>query len=185
MAHFTKADVQYHGLGYGSTMVPAVNVKVYAQPGPKDWAQLYREEEDRRFDAEWVDAQLTDEQRGYWWSEACQRGWEQIQNDVAADTLFRRPVEVYSEGRSSGWAYVDYPRNYPGRTGHVFTREDVQGWDAVAIARWGKFARYCRETVADVPFQYLWLLYHNVYLPWREEEDLRLAKAAAVMRLSL
>lgn len=179
---FTKADITFHRIGYGSTSTPAVNVKVYASPGPAEWKMLQGHEgADRRFDQAWIDQHLTDRQRDTWWSAALEDGWEQLQRDIDAEHVWPFPVKVWSEGRSSGWAIIGHGEN--GRK--HWDRDDVASWDAVAVARWGKFARIARSCADDVPYQYLSLIYANVYLPWREDEDQRLAKAYAEMRLSV
>lgn len=189
MARFTRADIRYHGLGYGSTMVPAVNVKIYEDTKASHLAAFelaMGEEFDRRFTLEWVNGQ-PDKDRYSCWDEALREGWEQLQEDTNAEDVFGRTVEVFSEGRQGGWAYVDWPRSQrqAGTRGNLFTKDDVSTWDAVAVARWGKFVRYCRETCQDQHHRYLWRLFHDIYLPWREDEDRRLAAEAADARLSL
>lgn len=142
MKGFTKADVEYHG--YAGRMVPAVNVKVdlggYMRQN-KAYKSLWNAQETRP----WV----TEEQwnTAFYW--ACESGWEDLE-EIARDifgnnryvdrqgaTKYR--INVYSEGRSGGWAIVDG------------IDEDVALWDAIALNRWAKFATAARRIADGVP----------------------------------
>lgn len=151
-----KSDIRYHRLGYGSHGVPAVNVKVYASPTDAIAAQVARDNGDTSgaFTPAWINANLSDDQQNAWWGSALENGWEYLTESVNAENVFGRKVAIYSEGRSSGWAYVE-----------GIDCEHVDAWDAIALARWAKFDRFCRETVADIPYQYLSAVYLNVFEP--------------------
>jgi hypothetical protein len=159
-----KTEITYHGIGYGAEAGPAVNVKIHASPTNALALDVTRQYdgEDPRFTLDWIDAHLSEGQRNGWWEDACRHAWEQLQNDVNTENVFDRSgkVEIISEGRSGGWAIV-----------RGWTRDTVTGWDAVAVARWGKFARYARETANDVPFQYLAGIYLNVFEDWARNQD--------------
>ena len=177
-----KRDVQFHAEGYGGRMLPAVNVKVYDGPTGETWRQLRRDEHiDPRFDQAWIDAHLTDADREAYWQAALEHGWEQLQEDVNEEYVFGRKVAIASEGRSGGWAVVYNPSINGVQQGPLFDREDVLGWDAIALGRWARFARFCRETVRDVPYQYLMLIYLNRFEPWAEVQG-RLEQATAGAR---
>jgi len=150
-----KAEVQIH-CDQGRCK-PAVNVKIYnlrlEQALTLFQSQNAREDGITAFTLDWVE-QLSADVRDDWWHAACDRGWEQLEEDVNAENVFGRKVTIYSEGRSGGWAIVD-----------GMTAAEVEHWDAVALARWAKFVRYCRETTADVPYQYLDLIFYNRFQP--------------------
>lgn len=169
MTRFRKDDVEFHGDGMGRTVHAAVNVKVY-----RDIDSVLRD--DRRL-AEAIDGPevvapfrawyggLDDEDRerllGYAWDSAIEQGWEQLNADAAA--IFGYGYGVFSEGRSGGWAVVHLDRR------SQFDRDDVAGWDAVAIAKWAKFARLARAAADDVPYQMVGYLYLNQYPPMIRE----------------
>lgn len=163
-----KADITFHGLGTGGyRVVPAVNVKIKWLSGV-EWERLADKvradhNADARFSKAWIDQHMTDSQRNTWWDAACSDAWGQLEEDVNAENVFGRTVKIYSEGRSAGWAYVDKLTNGE--------RVDIESWDAVALARWAKFAKFARQTADDVPYQYLSLVYMNVFEPWAAAAD--------------
>jgi hypothetical protein len=73
-------------------------------------------------------------------------------------------------GRSDGWAMIAEKRA-DGKIGRSWTSEDVESWDAIMVAKWAKFALIARQAADDVPYQYLSLLYLNVFLPHYGGED--------------
>lgn len=160
-----KSDITYHGLGIGGyRMVPAVNVKIYARIDFRTLCAKVSADHDGianpEFTEDWIKANLGDEGGHEWWNEALSDAWDQLQEDVNAEGVFGRDVKVYSEGRSSGWAYID-----------GITREDVEGWNAIKLAQWARFAKFARQTADDVPYQYLSLIYLNVFEPWKVKRD--------------
>ena len=138
-------------------------MKVCASPTDALCARVSTDHEgkvDSRFTLAWIDAHIQQDHQYEWWNDALSQAWEQLQEDVDAENVFNHAVEVVSEGRSSGWAMIK-----------GWTRETVEGWDAVAVARWTKFAKYARQTVDDMPYQYLSLIYMNVFEPWVSNQD--------------
>lgn len=73
------------------------------------------------FDFEWLQP---------WWDAVAEQAWEDFE-EIASE-VFPTSVEVYSEGRSSGWLVV---HRLP----------DIEEWDAVALGRWRRFERLCRS----------------------------------------
>jgi len=94
----------------------------------------------------------------------------------AAREIFGPEARVYSEGRSGGWAVVA-----PGPSNVCYSREDVAAWDAIAVAKWGRFVRVCRETCEDIPYQAVWGYCANVWQPEREAEREEAERAAAAL----
>jgi hypothetical protein len=158
-----KADITFHHVGYSDRAVPAVNVKRYSGPTPEEWNAV-QAETGRTFNSQWIDRHLTDDDADLWWQAACSDGWERLQD--AATEIFGKGAKVYSEGRSGGWVCVD-----------GFSANDVETWDALAVSRWGNFARACQRVVDDLGYQYLMLIYMNVFEPWQAEQD-EIAKLA-------
>jgi len=124
MRRFTKDDVETHREGYGYTRLPAVNVKSYVYIDPDKVVDVYHCSE------------ATAEQ-------AVQNAWEchaqsfwETDTDSELDYFFgaHHGLKVYSEGRSSGWLVV---KGLP----------EIESWDAIAVARWGRFARAIRLQV--------------------------------------
>lgn len=151
---FSKSDITYHQLGYGYDSAPAVNVKVYAYPTDDLVRQVAT---DLGFDADRVLA---------WWHEyaesndalqvdafslACERGYDDLQ-DYAREIWEDRSLTVYSEGRSGGWAYIDQIR-----------ADAVEGWNAIDVMRWARFAKYARACADDVPYRMVNLIVANAY----------------------
>lgn len=187
MPRFTKADVQFHVDRF--TSHAAVNVKVYGtrEELTAAWRMLRQGEEiDPRFTADWIAAELTDDRQMGWWDEACAVAWERAQADYDAHAAdFWGPATIYSEGRSGGWAVIA-PKREPGLVSPPwFTREEVAGWDAIALAKWARFVKWLRQAADDVPYQYLSLIYSNVFEPWAEADQEARAAAQREEGLSL
>ena len=152
---FSKDDIEYHRLGYGYATVPAVNVKVdtyITDAMVKDVAQSdFAYDVDRvvewwRENVEDDDSLLSDA-----FSNACEQGWEDLQD--AAREIWNDPrLRVFSEGRSGGWAYVDSIR-----------ADDVEGWDAIELGKWSRFAKTARTIADDIPHGMVWSILANVY----------------------
>jgi hypothetical protein len=154
-----KDDVEFHRLGYGYDSVPAVNVKVSWPQGQKRrelLEEVERETGETGF-AGWAEeaqygGELADEWPDWAFGAACEDAWGMLQTD--AEEIFGAGTKVYAEGRSGGWAYID-----------GMTAEDVEGWDAIALGRWAKFARWARQQADNVPYQEAWIVAVNVYGP--------------------
>ena len=140
---------------------PAVNVKI-GWLRDQAWDQLARKvAEDHaaprpaEFTLAWIREALSQDAQDQYWQAAIDDAWEQLEEDVNHGweaPIFGRKVKIYSQGRSGGWAVVE-----------GFTREQVEGWDAIAVAKWAKFCRIARETADDVNYQYLSLIYLNQF----------------------
>ena len=110
---------------------------------------------DARFTEAAFDA-LPDDAKEAAWNFACERALEDLQ--AAAEDIFGDRAKVYSEGRSGGWASV---HGLP----------PVESWDAIDVSRWARFCRACAYAVAGVPYNALWGLCMNVWLPAQETRD--------------
>lgn len=157
-SRFTKADIEFH-YDHGRSR-PAVNVKVHnAWVG--EFAKLLPQvsedidgKANPHFNEEWLERHVSEDAWQDYFYSACEDGWELLQMD--AEEVFGRGVKVYSEGRQGGWAVVE----------GIDT--DVESWDAIAVARWGKFARWARAQADDVPYQMVRHAYINKFRPWVE-----------------
>lgn len=165
---FRKDDIEFHSHnGYG---VPAVNVKVYKDvrsiklPLELGSSAPLREDgtygpyttnyTDDGFTHEWIDEKLEeDDSDNFYFQSACESAWEWLTEE--AKEIFGRDVKVWSEGRSGGWAVVDG------------INDDVDSWDAIAVARWGRFVKAARAAADDVPYQIVMSLYLN---EWESEQ---------------
>ena len=181
MARFTKADVEFHREGYAGGQFAAVNVKVYGSfrsvklpldlgGVSDDMGKTFRTvTTDEGFTQDWIADNLTDDELNSYFEFACQDSWEQL-GTFAAET-FGAGYHVHSEGRSGGWALICYGatcgRGLTGRT--QFDREDVEGWDAIAVARWARFSAYAKALANDVPRQVVDSIYANRYEPEQEQ----------------
>lgn len=151
MRGFTKESIEYHSDGFGSSK-PAVNVKVRDSlaDGWRKWERS-NPDHDPAFTLNYIEETFSDDYLEGCWQLACEDGWEMIEDD--AREIFGRTsytdrngarkyaVNVYSEGRSGGWAVVD----------GIDT--DVESWDAIELDRWARFAKYARAYADDVMYQ--------------------------------
>lgn len=161
---FSRADIAFHCDGYGNQSAhAAVNVKVPYLP-PAAWVDLAaRVGTDHGGDRAYLPpfaafvAEIDAEQIQLWIDAACEDGWERAE-EIARET-FGDGYGVTSEGRSGGWAVVTY-HDRP-----TFARDEIAAWDAIAVTRWGRFARRLDDEVADLPYQALSLIYLNLYEP--------------------
>jgi len=126
---YRKSDVQTHNDGgYSGPEYPAVNVKVYNCGFDNDDIANHFKCDER-----------TAAQAGQFaWDSACQLFWEQAP-DTAVEIL-GAGVEVYSAGRSGGWLVVE-------------GLADLESWDAVMVAKWGRFERAIK---AEVKYRMSW-----------------------------
>lgn len=158
----TKEDVErsYHQGLHG---LPMVNVKVYGNVQTDGWHQFRNEEDaDPEFNEEWLAEHITDEHldRTFW--HVCEFGWEMLQSD--AEEIFGQKVTVEPAGRSGGWAVVR-------------GLEDIEEWDAVALAKWRKFARWARAAADAIPGDMIQSVYINEF-EWQKTEDAERERAA-------
>lgn len=160
-----KADVQtsYHS---GTEHMPMVNVKIYAGMHDLDWEtiDIDRDPEHADFDLHWVNEHVSEEQQSQWWYHACEHGYEQAETD--AQEIFGEHVKVWSAGRMGGWVVVD-------------KLPEIESWDALMLAKWKRFANFARAEADDTPRMTAELIYHNVYVEWRERQDQFADDAAA------
>lgn len=172
----SKADIEFHSDGYGRDSHAALNVKVYGGrvklpldlggSGPIGGPITYHVS-DPRFTHDWIDGHVSDERQNDAFQWACESGWD-MANDEAAE-VFGPGHRVYSEGRSGGWMVVHYGTY----SRPQFDREDVDGWDAIALGKWRKFAKWIDAIVGDIPRVIAEDLYVNEFTPWAEAEALR------------
>lgn len=156
MARFTKSDIRTHSEGYGRGAVPAVNVKIHDIGDVDALARRVAVDNGADYPEEFVRhvARLSEAERDHFWEYAITDGWEYLQESVNAERVFDRDVEVCSEGRSGGWAVVRGISDWWG---------DVDTWDAVKVKKWGKFARFARESADGVAYDWLGLIWINDY----------------------
>ena len=161
---YSRDDVQTHSDGFRSSR-PAVNVKVYRdlRDGWKDF-EKDEPDHDPRFTLDWIEENLSDSAvDSYFWS-TCETEFEYLSNYAVSDDDAIFPASRYGrltveqEGRMGGWAVVD---GLP----------DIEEWDAVLIARWGKFERIAREIADGIPRQMIDSIYINAFEAWSDEQD--------------
>lgn len=171
MRRFKKDDVEFHNSGYGSTMYPAINVKVNGNPDRVELPlvlnlvadTIYDEagevightpfvevKTDDAFTHEWIEANVTESTRNAVWEFTCGDAYEMFKADLTDDVFKDERIKVWSEGRSGGWVIVE-------------GLKDFESWDAVDVARWAKACRYAKAYVDDVPRQYIVSLYSNEF----------------------
>lgn len=119
--HYNKSDVETHTEGYYGRGYPAVNVKVYHFP------RAFKAIEHFHCTEEQAEKALE-----YAWNMAQTDFWEDAPN-IAID-IFGKGIKVYSAGRSGGWLIVQ-------------GLDDIEYWDAVALAKWHKFEKAIKEAV--------------------------------------
>jgi len=134
---------------------PVVNVKVTRAPTEKDFAMLV--ERDPRFTLAWIEANVSDDDRNHAWDEACRHCFEQAEED--AKEIFGQSTKLYQAGRSGGWLYID-----------GMTRESMEHWNAIDVAKWAKFEKWSKQTADDVPFQYLWYINERHFGEWASQQ---------------
>lgn len=167
MRKYTQDDVQQHTVGYGHNVLPAVNVKVYANVTHGIVEEVNR---DHGYaadgpDLEWVESQLEDSPD--WFDSACEFESEYLREwgaEIFAEAGHR--VKFWHEGRSGGWIVA---KGLP----------DLEEWDAILLGKWRKFERIAREIANGVPYQMVALLLFNVWEPMQEEHAEDVSAAAS------
>jgi len=167
---YSKEDVEFHSDGFRPSR-PAVNVKVYgsisnvplpldlgrySDDGGKTWKESRTDSE---FTHEWLEEHLAEDVELF--NYACENGWNMLQEEaveIFGKSIYGKPITVYSEGRSGGWAIVD---GLP----------EFESWNAVDLMRWRRFEIFAKATADDIPRQIIELAYFNVFLPWKEERE--------------
>lgn len=151
----TKADIDYHQLGYGSRRVPAVNVKIRdtLSDGYRAFRKLHPDA-DEGFTMEWIESLGEHYPEGIW-DFVVRTGWEELEE--RAREIYGKSVSVYSEGRQGGWAYIDG------------INTDVESWDAIEFTQWRSFAKFARETANDIMYRIVDSIYCNEW-EFRKQE---------------
>lgn len=129
----------------------SVNIKVPYRPLALAVQELQREREiPETLTAEWIEANVSDERLDaiFWW--VCAAEYEYF-TEWAAEIL--PGTTFYQDGRSGGWAVSNWDA------------DDVDGWDAVALAKWGKIERVAREIAEGVTAQVVLSVALNEYAP--------------------
>lgn len=161
----SKEDIEYHSDGFRDSK-PAVNVKVYdsLSQGFKKWSEY--EECDPRFTEEWIEENLSDEalDSTFWW--IIEIRWEDLENEAREIWNSRQyppnnkhTINVYSEGRSGGWAIVDG------------INTDVDSWDAIEFSKWRRFAKFARTTADYIMADVVDSIYCNRFEEWQLEQS--------------
>ena len=93
------------------------------------------------------------------WEAVVEVGREEIV--AAAGAIFGKGVAVEFAGRSGGWAIVS-----------TYDEDEVAEWDGSMVAKWGRFARFCRAIAGDAPRRIVEALYFTVFQRvWRLGAD--------------
>jgi hypothetical protein len=165
-ANVKKTDVQrsYHT---GTAGWPMLNVKLHDAYTWRDRADVAAEVEGDTFCAgfaEWLATSATDDILDTATTVASEMGWERAVESAgevfgeAFGHYDHKRRRVWSAGRSGGWLVVE---GLP----------DVETWDAVAVARWSRFAREVRAILDGLAFDALAFLALNVYGPEVDERE--------------
>lgn len=152
-----KADIEYHGLGYGGNRVPAVNVKVHdsLDRGFLKWKND-NPDADERFTMEWIEEHVSDDAGNSLFWLTCEVGWEELQEK--AREIYGKHVKVYSEGRSGGWAYIDG------------INTDVETWDAIEFTKWRSFSNFAKRGKQYIMYNVVDGIYYNAFDNWAQEQ---------------
>ena len=151
MRRYLKTDVEIHG-DRGPAR-PAVRIKVYGNwrsvtlPLELGTCDGERVTTPAGFTREWVEARPDAELQAFW-DMACEVAVEDLISSAREE--FGPGVTVYQAGRSGGWLEVE---GLP----------SLESWDAVRVAKWGRWERFCRATAQDLPRAFLHNLYTNAF----------------------
>lgn len=145
-----KEDVSFRR-GYRHEGYACVNIKVPFEPLHVSVSTLQREGEiPETLTADWIEANVSDDRLdAIFWHE-CAAEYEYF-TDWASEILPGTTFE--QDGRSGGWAVSNH------------SEYDVEGWDAVTLAKWGKIVRIGREIASGVSAQVVMSIYLNEYAP--------------------
>lgn len=165
-----KEDIEFHSDNWARESKPAVNVKVYdsLDNGYRKWSGD-NPGYDPRFTLDWIEENLSDEQLdNIFWS-SCEYRWDDLTWEARAiwdmshypgkhgGVKYR--VNVYSEGRSGGWAVVDG------------INTDVESWDAIEFGKWRRFAKFARDTADGIMWDVVDSVYYNYFDEWQLEQS--------------
>jgi len=117
-----KQDIEFHSDGFGRRSNPAVDVKQRGKFGPSV-SELCA-----KFGC---DDETAEKALQLAWDSAQEQFWESAKE--WADELFPG-AEMYSEGRGAGWLTI---HGLP----------DVESWDAIAVSKWARLAKWCRVEI--------------------------------------
>lgn len=175
---FTKAHIETHNAHMYGPGLPAVNVKVWFDDNAVDWADIASEfgwdaDELDRF-RDWLDTETDNYGALDWaWEAACEDGWEMARDD--AREMFGDGIQVWGAGRCGGWLVVDGLKGY--RSRYDECNDGIDSWDAIDVARWGKFVRWVEAIRDDTSHRFVWLIAANVWEAEKEATELTAADA--------
>jgi hypothetical protein len=156
-----KSDVETY-YDRGGRYLPSVNVKVNnAWQWYKYAYHVARSEGDARPDdatrfAEWCERHAEDEKLEWLFEAECESGWESASCDLDNVWGYGNGLKVEGRGRSGGHLVV-------------IGLPDIDEWDAIALGRWARYAKWQRLNADDVPYQMAWQAYFNVWEPLEAE----------------
>jgi hypothetical protein len=143
MSRYRKDDIQFRDRH------ACINIKVPWERLDRTVAKLHREKEiPETLTEDWIRANVSEDTLDELFWMTCESEYEYFV-DYAKEIM--PGIEFNQEGRSGGWAvsnYADY---------------DVDGWDAIDVAKWRKIERIAREIAAGVPAQVVIAVHLNYY----------------------
>lgn len=143
-----KDEIQFRG-GYA-----CVNIKIPYQRLDESIREARKEEElPAGLTEEWIRENLSDEHLDTIFWRVCEWEYEYF-TDYAAEIM---PGTTFSvQGRSGGWAVSNH------------SEYDVEDWDAVDVAKWGKIVRVARSIAESVNARIIDSIAINEYVPLSE-----------------
>ena len=153
-----KADIVIRY--YDGRQRPVVNVKIGRVDIRSVAAKVAADNNEPRFSEQWMIDNVSDDTRSMWWDEACQQGFNLLEDEVNDRKVFGRKVSVASFGRSNGWVGLER-----------FYGEDVASWDAKVVRQWALFAKIARVGADDVAYQYCSLILLNTFAEWAKQQS--------------
>ena len=148
-ASYSRDDVGFYG-DFGRVFA-AVNIKVPYKTLDQSVRALRAEDEiPETLTEEWIRDNVSEDALDAIFWHTCQAEYEYF-TDYAAEIL--PGTTFHQDGRSGGWAVSNH------------TVDDVESWDAVKLAKWGKIERVAREIAAGVNEQVVLSVYINEYAP--------------------
>ncbi len=107
---------------------PAINVKCYFFPTFNQVVEEFN-----------CSGDVAEKALEFAWESAVEGFWQDIK-EVAEFYFTGRNVEVWQDGRSGGWLYVD---GLP----------DIESWDAIQVSQWSRFVKSVKE---DIKYRASW-----------------------------
>lgn len=148
MTRYSKDDVEMHS--DRGPRRPAVNVKCYRFPDSYKVAEYFS-----------ADPESAEVEKAMQYAFEMRQDvfWEDAQRD--ASEIFGSHVKVYSQGRSGGWLVVQ-------------GLKDFDDWNAIDLAKWRKFERWCKGNVPDRSDSWLQEIIYDIEAnTWLETPDAR------------